>query len=178
MEQPIYRAWRPKGCPLTLYLAITYNGGSCQRQRQFLPMHTHCSICTHETEMIRSQEHEFTNTCSFQAHKLQSFMLRRDICTMFWLRLYLFIKQWKDRIYVNTLNDHFSMSCQMSIESVIQPLPVDSVLTDVIPCLFIETIIIAGFCVSWERKPRSFLTLLGLSSSFFIFGFLKLSASF
>lgn len=59
--------------------------------------------------------------------------------------LYLFTKQWEDRNYVNTLNDHFNISCQMSIESVIHLLPVDSVLTDVIPCLFIETIIIAGF---------------------------------
>lgn len=46
--QPIYRSWRPKGCPLTLYLAITYNGGSCQRQRQFLLLHIHCNVCTQE----------------------------------------------------------------------------------------------------------------------------------
>lgn len=31
--------------------------------------------------------------------------------------LYLFIKHWEDRIYVNTLNDHLNISCQMSIES-------------------------------------------------------------
>lgn len=115
---------------------------------------THCSICTQEQRWKDHRKHEFTNTCGFQAHNTP-FSLNHLSKEGMSARcsggdsekesLYLFIKQWEDKIYVNTLNDHFNISCQMSIESVIQLLPVDSMLTDVIPCLFIEIIIIAGF---------------------------------
>lgn len=83
------------------------------------------------TDIVRSQEHEFTNTCRFQAHKLlKSFIVRRveegrDVEKN---SPYLFIKQWGDRIYVNTLNDYLNISCQMSIALVVQLIPVDSLL--------------------------------------------------
>ena len=88
--------------------------------------------CTNiATQEQRSQENRFTNVCVFQAQNyFKSFMLTRDLYDVLVekgrrSRFYLFIKHWEDRIYVNTLNDYFNISCQMSIESVIQLLPVD-----------------------------------------------------
>lgn len=108
-------------------------------------------------------------------------MLRRDISRLSRQEevFSLFIYQIVGRIYVITLNDRFNISCQMSIESVIQLLPVDSMLTFVIPCLFMEIIIIAGFLGLQERNQCSLsLTLLVLSPELVISLDLKLCISF
>lgn len=83
------------------------------------------------TDMARSQAHEFTNTCRFQAHKvLKSFIVRKieEGSDVQQNSPYLFVKQSEDRIYVNTLNDYLNISCQMSIELVVQLISVDSLL--------------------------------------------------
>lgn len=108
-------------------------------------------------------------------------MLRRDISRLPRQEevFSLFIYQIVGRTYVITLNDRFNISCQMSIESVIQLLPVVSMLTFVIQCLFMEIIIIAGILGLQERNQCSLsLTLLVLCPELVISIGLKLYISF
>lgn len=64
--------------------------------------------------------------------------------------LYLFINHWEDKIYVNTQTSTFRGRCPLIF---LKLLPVDFMLTDVIPCLFTETIIIAGFWREMGSAP-------------------------
>lgn len=112
----------------------------------------YCNVCIQEQRCKDTRNRIPERNAGFQAHRLlrlQSFMWRRNTSLLLcWRRgevVSLFIYQRVGRIYVITLDDRFSVSCQMFIEFVIQLLPVDSVPTNVSPCLFIETIIIAGF---------------------------------